>query len=423
MAESASQNSANVGSSVTNATSSSAAQCGAAQCGLHNRRVAFCPSLRVILIPSRGEYKRAGLYGELWWASIDFLQFQAAANSEIRMLASYEGIGAKAARCKLYQPGANSIDPDEFLAFVGGGFSGNPFDRSPASSAKPSPNASDENLDKKSNIVGDEDKESQAGGGGGAGEDEAFGQFAETDGAEVEADEQPPFSPSPHQSHSATPPASSSYSTSSSSSSSSSRPRFGSSGSEDDAKGGGLDDDDDESPQMVRVNSLDCVKSALRVPLPETLEEDGASIWTWNGKLKSPPSPSSSSSSSTLARRAGGGSTAALAAAAQKHDKSSSRLASSSSSSSSFSSSSQQPRGQEEHEFWRLCVSMDKPNGLNGERKSRFSCRSTNGGHESGVGFTTLVMWIGAFFVVAYLVLDSGSSAIHHDPSSTVTKM
>jgi hypothetical protein len=402
---------------MTNATSSSAAQCG-----LRNRRVAFCPSLRVILIPSRGEYKRAGLYGELWWASIDFLKFQAAANSEIRMLASYEGIGAKAARCKLYQPGANSIDPDEFLAFVGGGFSGNPFEPgSPASSAKPSPNASDENLDKKSNIVGDGGKESQAGRGG-AGEDEAFGQFAETDGAEAEAeaDEQPPFSPSPHQSHSATPPASSSFSTSSSSSSSSSssRPRFGSSGSEDDAKGGGLDDDD-ESPQMVRVNSLDCVKSALRVPLPETLEEDGASIWTWDGKLKSPPSPSSSSSSSTLARRAGGGSTAALAAAAQKHDKSSSRLAASSSS----SSSSQQPRGQEEHEFWRLCVSMDKPNGLNGERKSRFSCRSTNGGHESGVGFTLLVMWIGAFFVVAYLVLDSGSSAIHHDPSSTVTKM
>jgi len=413
MAESASLDSANVGSTsrMTNSTSSSAAQCG-----LRNRRVAFCQSLRVILIPSRGEYKRAGLYGELWWASIDFLQFQAAANSEIRMLASYEGIGAKAARCKLYQPGANSIDPDEFLAFVGGGFSGNLFEPgSPASSAKPSPNASDENLDKKSNIVGDEGKESQAGGGG-AGEDEAFGQFAETDGAEAEADEQPPFSPSPHQSHSATPPASSSFSTSSSStsSSSSSRPRFGSSGSEDDAKGGGLDDDD-ESPQMVRVNSLDCVKSALRVPLPETLEEDGASIWTWNGKLKSPPSPSSSSSSSTLARRAGGGSTAALAAAAQKHDKSSSRLASSS------SSSLQQPRGQEE--FWRLCVSMDKPNGLNGERKSRFSCRSTNGGHESGVGFTTLVMWIGAFFVVAYLVLDSGSSAIHHDPSSTVTKM
>lgn len=372
------------------------------------RRVAFCPSLRVILIPSRGEYKRAGLYGELWWATIDFLQFQAAANSEIRMLASYEGIGAKAARCKLYQPGANSIDPDEFLAFVGGGFSGNPFEPcSPASSAKPSPNASDENLDKSSNLVGDEGREPQAGGGGG--EDEAFGQFAETDGA----DEQPPFSPSPSQHpHSIAPPAvSSSFSTStsssSSSSSSSSRPRIASSGSEEEGQVG---DDEEETPKMVRVNSLDCVKSALRVPLPETLEEDNASIWTWNGKLKSP------TSSSTLTRRAGGGSTAALSASAQKQDSCSDRQAPSSPLSSS------QPRGYND-EFWRLCVSMEKPNGLNGERKSRFSCRSTNGGHESGVGFTTLVMWIGAFFVVAYLVLDSGASAIHHDPASTVTKM
>ena len=160
---------------------------------------------------------------------------------------------------------------------------------------------------------------------------------------------------------------------------------------------------------MVRVNSLDCVKSALRVPLPETFEEDIASIWTWNGKLKSP------TSSSTLTRRAGG-STAALSASAQKQDSSSDRQAPSSPLSSS------QPRGHND-EFWRICVSMEKPNGLNGERKSRFSCRSTNGGQESGVGFTTLVMWIGAFFVVAYLVLDSGASAIHHDPASTVTKL
>jgi hypothetical protein len=328
------------------------------------------------------------------------------------MLASYEGIGAKAARSKLYQPGSNSIDPDEFLAFVGGGFCGvNPFEQaSPASSTQPSPSGSDENLkNKTSNEIAKDDKEhdplaSQRSTtmerGKDEGSEEAFGLFEETDDV---VDEPPPDTLPPPPQLPLTSPAASSSSASSFSSSPQAwpRPRVGSSGSSGSAgsEEGSTGDEDDETPKMVRVNSLDCVKSALRVPLPDTIDDD-SSIWTWSGQLKSPSSYSSTSSSSTLTKRSGGGSTAALSSAAQKLD-----------------SNAEAPRTPTRDEFWRLCVALEKPNGLNGERKSRFSSRSTNGGHESGVGFSTLVMWIGAFFVVAYLVLDSGSSVMHSDTS------
>ena len=69
-----------------------------------SKHVVFDQSVRVILIPSRGEYRRVGLYSVLWWNSFEFGQFQASAQNEIRALASAEGIGARAARRKLYQP-------------------------------------------------------------------------------------------------------------------------------------------------------------------------------------------------------------------------------------------------------------------------------------------------------------------------------
>ena len=74
-----------------------------------SKRVVFDQSVRVILIPSRGEYRKVGLYSALWWNSFEFGQFQSSAQNEIRALATAEGIGARAARRKLYQPtlGAN----------------------------------------------------------------------------------------------------------------------------------------------------------------------------------------------------------------------------------------------------------------------------------------------------------------------------
>ena len=70
----------------------------------HSKRVVFDQSVRVILIPSRGEYRKVGLYSALWWNSFEFGQFQASAQNEIRAVAAAEGIGARAARRKLYQP-------------------------------------------------------------------------------------------------------------------------------------------------------------------------------------------------------------------------------------------------------------------------------------------------------------------------------
>ena len=66
--------------------------------------VAFDQSVRVILIPSRSEYRKVGLYNALWWNSFEFGQFQASAQNEIRAVAVAEGIGARAARRSCTSP-------------------------------------------------------------------------------------------------------------------------------------------------------------------------------------------------------------------------------------------------------------------------------------------------------------------------------
>ena len=68
------------------------------------RNVCFDPFLKVILVPSRGEYKCAGLCPILWWTSSDFFSFQQSAHSEVRLLSAFENIGGREARKKLYQP-------------------------------------------------------------------------------------------------------------------------------------------------------------------------------------------------------------------------------------------------------------------------------------------------------------------------------
>jgi hypothetical protein len=71
------------------------------------KNVTFLPTIKLILIPSRGEFKAAGLNNLLWWTGNDFFGFQQSAHSEIRLLSSYENIGMKEARKKLYQPDHN----------------------------------------------------------------------------------------------------------------------------------------------------------------------------------------------------------------------------------------------------------------------------------------------------------------------------
>jgi hypothetical protein len=64
----------------------------------------FSNTLRVVLIPSRGEYKTAGLNPSLWWTGKEFKEFQKTSNAEILLMAKYENIDVRSARKKLYQP-------------------------------------------------------------------------------------------------------------------------------------------------------------------------------------------------------------------------------------------------------------------------------------------------------------------------------
>jgi len=66
--------------------------------------VNFSHALRVVLIPSKEEYRSAGLNSSLWWDSSDFSGFQQTAHSEILLFSKFEKIDIKSARKKLYQP-------------------------------------------------------------------------------------------------------------------------------------------------------------------------------------------------------------------------------------------------------------------------------------------------------------------------------
>jgi hypothetical protein len=69
------------------------------------RKVDFQQSMKVVLIPTRHEYREAGLNKELWWTASEFKYFQQLSTSEILLMAKQEKIeDLRAARRKLYQP-------------------------------------------------------------------------------------------------------------------------------------------------------------------------------------------------------------------------------------------------------------------------------------------------------------------------------
>ena len=72
--------------------------------------VAFAQAVRIILVPSRNEYRKSGLQHALWWEAAEFSQFQTTAITEIRAFALEKGIAARAARRKLYQPAPRDLD-------------------------------------------------------------------------------------------------------------------------------------------------------------------------------------------------------------------------------------------------------------------------------------------------------------------------
>ncbi len=73
--------------------------------------VNFNNLLKVVLIPSREEYRSAQC--DLWWSGNDFNSFKQSARSEIKLLAVFENICMTEARRKLYQPGHPQCDNNE----------------------------------------------------------------------------------------------------------------------------------------------------------------------------------------------------------------------------------------------------------------------------------------------------------------------
>ena len=55
-------------------SSSSSAGMGTANNIKARRRVTYLPTVRVVLIPSRNEYREAGMAPQLWWEDVDYTQ-------------------------------------------------------------------------------------------------------------------------------------------------------------------------------------------------------------------------------------------------------------------------------------------------------------------------------------------------------------
>ena len=57
-----------------------------------NRAVKFCDNSKVVLIPSRDEYKKHGLASDIWWEPDDYNYFKASARLEVMdLLEKYGG--------------------------------------------------------------------------------------------------------------------------------------------------------------------------------------------------------------------------------------------------------------------------------------------------------------------------------------------
>lgn len=76
-------------------------------------RINFNNAVRVVLIPTREEYRAAGLSDVMWWDDSDYKNFKDSALTELRNLVQKRGskLDTKTALMILYQPNQNaSID-------------------------------------------------------------------------------------------------------------------------------------------------------------------------------------------------------------------------------------------------------------------------------------------------------------------------
>ena len=64
----------------------------------------FDTAVRVILIPTRKEYRAAGLGDLLWWSDRDYNSFKGSAVMELRVILSLHDVDPKTALKRLYQP-------------------------------------------------------------------------------------------------------------------------------------------------------------------------------------------------------------------------------------------------------------------------------------------------------------------------------
>jgi hypothetical protein len=83
------------------------------------RTLRFNPFTKIVLIPSRIEYKSAKLVEELWWCAEEFSSFTQSAYAELRLLSTYENIGLREARRKLYQPNEDDTNTNLVMAATG----------------------------------------------------------------------------------------------------------------------------------------------------------------------------------------------------------------------------------------------------------------------------------------------------------------
>mmetsp|Transcript_25197 Transcript_25197/g.27502 ORF Transcript_25197/g.27502 Transcript_25197/m.27502 type:complete len:296 (-) Transcript_25197:12-899(-) len=73
-----------------------------------SRRIRFHEFMKVVLIPTKEEYRKANC--DLWWKRHDFLSSQKNANAELRLFSMLQNINIHDAKHQLYQPQSEELD-------------------------------------------------------------------------------------------------------------------------------------------------------------------------------------------------------------------------------------------------------------------------------------------------------------------------
>lgn len=71
---------------------------------MKKRIVRWSNGVRVVLIPTRDEYKYAGISRVIWWHNDDYSNFKSSAMKELKFAMEAMRVDSKEARRELYQP-------------------------------------------------------------------------------------------------------------------------------------------------------------------------------------------------------------------------------------------------------------------------------------------------------------------------------